>query len=67
MKMAMNMLTYLADVFNGANWLNCPYLRSFLAFLTALILSLAFGRRLIKFLRAHQKFQFPFRKVPPEN
>ena len=61
------MLTYLADVLNFGSWADCPYLRSFLAFLTALAVSLACGGRLIEFLRKHQKKGQPIREDGPQS
>ena len=48
------MLQYLFNVISAPDYLNTVYSRCFMAFFVALILSLSFGDRLIKFLRAHQ-------------
>lgn len=61
------MLTYLADVLNFGSWAQCPYLRSLLALLTALIVSLVCGKKLIEFLRLHQKKGQPIREDGPQS
>ena len=61
------MLTYLADVLNFGDWADCPYLRGFSAFMTALVISLICGRRFIEFLRKHQKKGQPIREDGPQS
>ena len=61
------MLQYLFNVISAPDYLNTVYSRCFMAFFVALILSLSFGDRLIKFLRAHQKKGQPIRDDGPQS
>ena len=61
------MLIYLADILNWEGLIRTSYLRGFLAFLIALVVSLMLGRRLIEFLRKHQKKGQPIREDGPQS
>lgn len=60
------MLQYLFNLCSAPEYLNTVYSRCFMAFFVALILSLSFGDRLIKILRAHQAKGQPIREDGPK-
>lgn len=61
------MWVYLLQLGNAADWIYSPYVRCFLAFFTALAISLLFGRRLIAFLHYHQQKGQPIREDGPQS
>lgn len=60
------MLQYLFDILSVPDYLNSVYARAFMAFFAALAISLAFGSRLIEFLRHHQAHGQPIREDGPK-
>ena len=61
------MLQYLFNLCSAPEYLNTVYVRAFMAFFIALIVSLAFGGRLIDFLRHHQAKGQPIREDGPQS
>ncbi len=60
------MLQYLFDLISAPDYLDTVSSRAFMAFFIALILSLAFGGRLIAFLHHHQNHGQPIRENGPK-
>ena len=60
------MLYYLSELFSAPSALTAVYLRMFLAFMTAVILSLCFGEKLIAVLHHHQAHGQPIREDGPQ-
>lgn len=60
------MLQYLFDLISAPDYLDTVSSRAFIAFFIALILSLAFGGRLIAFLHHHQNHGQPIRENGPK-
>lgn len=60
------MLQYLFDLLSAPDYLDTVSSRAFMAFFIALILSLAFGGRLIAFLHHHQSHGQPIREDGPK-
>lgn len=61
------MLQYIFNTLSAPDYLNTVYARCFMAFFVALILALAYGDRMIKFLHAHQKKGQPIREDGPKS
>lgn len=61
------MLVYLADILNWEGFIKTSYFRGAGAFVLALIVSLIWGRKLIDFLRKHQKKGQPIREDGPKS
>lgn len=61
------MLVYFSNWLNCIEWISTPYARCFMAFFMALILSLAFGNKLIEFLHKHQQKGQPIREDGPQS
>ncbi len=60
------MLMYILREFSMVEWLASPITRCFMAFFTALILSLVFGGKLIDYLHMHQQKGQPIREDGPK-
>ncbi len=61
------MLVYFSNWLNCMEWISTPYIRCFMAFFVALILSLMFGNKLIEFLHKYQQKGQPIREDGPQS
>ena len=61
------MFVYLAEMLDKIDWMQNTYLRCFMAFLVAFVVSLMCGGKLIEFLRNHQKKGQPIRENGPQS
>ena len=60
------MLYYLSDLFSASSALTAVYLRVFLAFMTAVVVSLLFGDKMVALLHRHQAHGQPIREDGPQ-